>query len=75
MKPSNRRSLLLRSAGVPALLAAVSLCLADPVYAGPAFPDPCKLITVAENFAYRIPETFGDEQAAPWRRCSKSWGR
>ncbi|SDP15125.1 alcohol dehydrogenase, propanol-preferring [Arthrobacter sp. ok909] len=24
-----------------------------------------ELVTVAENFAYRIPETFGDEQAAP----------
>ena len=48
MKPSNRRSLLLWSAGMLALLAAVSLRLAGPAYAAPALPDPCKLITVAE---------------------------
>lgn len=48
MTPGNRRSPFLRSAGVPALLAAALLRLASPVYAAPAIPDPCKLITVAE---------------------------
>ena len=48
MKPSNRRSLLLRSAGVQALLVATTLRLAGPVYAGPAIPDPCKLVTLVE---------------------------
>ena len=48
MMPSNRRSLFLRSAGVPTLLAAASLRLADFACAAPAVPDPCKLITVAE---------------------------
>ena len=48
MKPTKRPSLLLWSAGVPAVLAAASLRLADPAYAAPAVPDPCKLITVAE---------------------------
>ena len=48
MKPTNRRLSLLRSAGMPALLAAASLCLASAAHAAPALPDPCKLITDAE---------------------------
>ena len=48
MKPGNRRSLLPRSANVPALLTAASLCLTVAAYAAPAIPDPCKLVTVAE---------------------------
>ena len=48
MKPSNRRSPLPRSAGVPALLTAASLCLTGAAHAASAIPDPCKLVTVAE---------------------------
>ena len=48
MKPGNRRSLLPRSANVPALLTAASLCLTVAAHAAPAIPDPCKLVTVAE---------------------------
>ncbi len=48
MKSSNRRSRLILSAAVSALLAAASLRLLEPAHAVPALPDPCKLITVAE---------------------------
>lgn len=48
MKHSQRSSPLFRCAGVLALVAAASLRPADPVHAAPAFPDPCKLVTVAE---------------------------
>ncbi len=48
MKPINRRSQVRHSAVVLALLAAASLRLAAPAHGAPAFPDPCKLITVAE---------------------------
>ncbi len=49
MNPSSRRLPLFRSVGLPVgLLAAAALRIAGPAYAGPAIPDPCKLITVAE---------------------------
>jgi hypothetical protein len=60
MQPSNRRSLLPLSAGVPVLLAAISLCLAGSACAAPAVPDPCKLITVAE-----IEQILGPLKGAP----------
>lgn len=37
-----------RSAGLPTLVAAVSLALAGPTHAAPVIPEPCKLVTVAE---------------------------
>jgi len=48
MKPSNRRSPSIWSAGVPVILTATSLYLAGTAHAAPALPDPCKLITLAE---------------------------
>ena len=60
MKPGNRRSPFLRSAGVPALLAAALLRLVSPAYAAPAIPDPCKLITVAE-----VQQIVGPLKGAP----------
>ena len=48
MKSSHRRARLIRSARVPALLAAASLSLLAPAHAASALSDPCKLITVAE---------------------------
>ena len=60
MKPCNRRSPFLRSAGVPALLAAALLSLVSPAYAAPAIPYPCKLITVAE-----VQQIVGPLKGAP----------
>ena len=60
MKPRKPRFTLHRFAAIWALVAVASLRLAVPALAAPTFPDPCKLITVAE-----MQQIVGPLKAAP----------